>query len=112
MTGPSYSSRYASAQPSGSGVHHAGASTSGSPIDVDLHERDSELSGEPLDLDAELQGAYDLDLEADEMDEEKGSKRDTPPPTDRTDFATVSFGPGHGHGGSHSQRKYHPHYNG
>lgn len=79
-----------------------------SPIDVDLQERGSDNSGEPLDLDAEIEEAGDLDLGGDEMDQDEG----TPPPADRSDLTTPSMGHGHGPGGSHPQRRYHPHYHG
>lgn len=90
---------------------HAGANTRESPIDCDLHAG-SDSSGEQLELDAVLERAGDLDLAGDEMDEDEGSVRQTPPPTDRSDSTTAMTGPENGHCGSHSQQEYHPHYHG
>ena len=88
---------------------HAGASTRGSPIDVDLRTG-SDSSGEPLELDADPERGGNLDLAADEMDEDGGSETRTHPPADRSDSTTAMTGPRNGHGGPHSHRGYHPHY--
>lgn len=107
--GPSYSNRYAGMQSSGSGMPHAGANTRGSPIDIDLHAG-SDSSDELLELDADLERAGDPDLAGDEMDEDEGSEKRTPPTADRSDFTTAMAGPGNGHCGPHSQRTYHPNH--
>ena len=109
--GPSYSNRYAGTQPSGTGMPHAGVNTRGSPIDVDLRTG-SDSSDQELELDADLERVGDLDLAGDEMDEDGGSDRQTPPPSDRSDFTTVITGPENGHCGPHSQQKHHPHSHG
>jgi len=88
---------------------YMGSSASGGPIDVD---RQDDNLGEVLHLDAEIEGGDNLDLDGDEMDEDEGSERGTTPPADRSDITMTSMGPGHRHGGTHSQRRYHPPHHG